>query len=246
MALLIQANLSNGKRSMRNMSNRWMKRGLIALGLLGFVGFGVFKFAPYIGTVWRSDPVPLGNIAAGAPAPDFAVKGIDGALHRLSDYRGRTLVLEWTSPTCEFTRNHYATGNMQALQRYAASQGIVWLLVDSADVGRPDHLDVNAAKRYIVDQKASVSGFLIDSDGKLGLTYGAVTTPSVYLIDGVGRIAYQGAIDDNPWGGGTQDKAHNYVLQAIDALGKGQRVVNPKTRSYGCSIKYGEGRRAIG
>jgi AhpC/TSA family len=226
--------------------NRWGRAALISTGVLAIIGFAVYTYAPFIGTIWRDDPAPLGHVATGAMAPDFAVQGADGKLHRLSDYRGKTVVLEWTSPTCEFTAQHYDSGNMQKLQKYGAGQGAVWLLVDSSEVGARDYLDPAAAKRRIVSKGITAETLLIDSDGKLGLTYGAVTTPSVYLIDATGRLRYQGAVDDNPWGKGTQDVEHNYLRQALDALSKGAAIPVSETRPYGCSIKYGAGRRALG
>lgn len=223
----------------------WGRVGLICLGGLAATGFAGYKTAPFIGTVWRDDPTPLGHIVTGALAPDFAVQGADGKIHRLNDYRGKTVVLEWTSPICEFTASHYNSGNMQKLQKYGADQGVIWLLVDSSAVGAPDYLSAAAANRRIASKGISATTLLIDSDGKVGLTYGAVTTPSVYVIDAAGHLRYQGAVDDNPWGSGTQDVAHSYLKQTLDALAKGTAIATLQSRPYGCSVKYGAGRRAV-
>jgi peroxiredoxin len=224
---------------------RWGRVALVTTGFIAAIGFAAYEYAPFVGTVWRDDPTPLGHIVIGAQAPDFAVQGADGKLHKLSDYRGKTVVLEWTSPICEFTALHYNSGNMQALQKYGLDQGVVWLLVDSAEVGAPDYLDAVAANQRIAAMRSPATTLLIDSNGKLGLTYGAVTTPSVYIIDKEGRLRYQGAVDDNPWGSGTQDVAHSYVRQALVALAKGTAIASAANRPYGCSVKYGGGRRKI-
>ncbi len=224
---------------------RWPRIALIAASVVVIMGIAVYAYAPFIGTVWRDDPTPLGHIATGGMAPDFAAQGADGKLHRLSDYRGKTVVLEWTSPTCEFTARHYDSGAMPQLQKTATDQGIVWLLVDSAEAGAPDYLDAAAANKRMAEKKLAATTLLIDSSGKIGLTYGAVTTPSAYVIDPSGRLRYQGAMDDNPWGSGTTDVAHSYVKQALEALAKGAAVASPENRPYGCSVKYGRGRRAV-
>jgi peroxiredoxin len=223
----------------------WGRIALISAGVLVAGGIATYTYAPFIGTVWRDDPTPLGHVATGAVAPDFAAMGADGRRHQLSDYRGRTVVLEWTSPTCEFTALHYDSGTMQQLQKSAIAQGAVWLLVDSAAVGAPDYLDAAAATKRLAAKQSPATTVLIDSDGKIGLTYGAVTTPSVYVIDAQGRLRYQGAVDDNPWGGGTQDIAHNYVKQALTALATGGTIATPENRPYGCSVRYGPGVRAL-
>ena len=72
------------------------------------------------------------RVNVGAPAPLFSARGADGHQHRLSDYAGKLVVLEWTSPVCPFTAMKYKSGLMQALQKYAASQRVVWLSIDTA------------------------------------------------------------------------------------------------------------------
>src|SRR5579883_2097536 len=71
----------------------------------------------------------------GQPAPDFKALGSDGATHRLADYHGKVVVLEWTNADCPYTRKHYESGNMQAMQRLARDHGVVWLSVVSSAPG---------------------------------------------------------------------------------------------------------------
>jgi AhpC/TSA family len=216
------------------------------LGVLIAIGIATYVYAPFIGTVWRDDPVPLGNLQIGAAAPDFTAIGADGAKHKLSDYRGKTVVLEWTSPVCEFTAKHYDSGTMQKLQDQATKQGVIWLVVNSS--GSPETGLMTAAdtQKRIRNKGLHASNFLIDRDGRIGLTYGAVTTPSVYVIDGARNLKYRGAIDDNPWGSGTVDPVHSYLLQALNAISASKPVATATSRPYGCSIKYAPGTRAVG
>ena len=83
----------------------------------------------------------LSNIAfaapkVGAPAPDFAATDSHGKTVRLSDYRGKLVVLEWTNAGCPFVQKHYQ-GNMQALQQQATIEGAVWLSIVSSAPGNP-------------------------------------------------------------------------------------------------------------
>ncbi|HYD83674.1 MAG TPA: redoxin domain-containing protein, partial [Opitutus sp.] len=52
------------------------------------------------------------DVKVGAPAPDFSVTDIQGKAHRLSDYKGKTVVLEWVNPECPIVMKHYGSGNM--------------------------------------------------------------------------------------------------------------------------------------
>ena len=67
----------------------------------------------------------------GKPAPDFSAVDSNGKTIKLSDYRGKTVVLEWTNDGCPYVKKHYASNNMQTLQKEAAAKGIVWLTIVS-------------------------------------------------------------------------------------------------------------------
>ena len=54
----------------------------------------------------------LGNAPAGKPAPAFTVTDLDGKTVNLADYKGKTVVLEWTNFGCPFVQKHYRSGNM--------------------------------------------------------------------------------------------------------------------------------------
>ncbi|MGO9934059.1 MAG: redoxin domain-containing protein [Steroidobacteraceae bacterium] len=178
----------------------------------------------------------LNRVAVGAPAPLFSAKGADGREHRLSDYAGKLVVLEWTSPVCPFTAIKYKSGAIQALQKYAASQHVVWLSIDTAAPGRAGYLTAAAARTRIAKTQAHVSAFLFDPDGRIGRSYGAKTTPSFFVIDRDGKLAYEGAMNDDifdnhPDGG-------DYIRSALDDLAAGRQVKVPETQQQGCAVEY--------
>ena len=146
------------------------------------------------------------------------------------------MVLEWTSPVCPYTAMKYKSGAMQALQRQAAAQGAVWISIDTAATGRPGYLTPQAMKERIAETHAVVTAFLSDPDGKVGRAYGAKTTPNFYIIRRDGRLAYQGAMDDDP----SVDDLHgrNYVRAALDDIRQGQTIKDAETRPYGCAVEY--------
>jgi len=162
--------------------------------------------------------------------------GADGRAHSLSDYAGKLVVLEWTSPVCPFTALKYDSGAMQALQRLAARRGVSWLSIDTAAPGRPGYLTPQAARTRIAKIHAKVTAFLSDPDGAIGRSYGAKATPSFFVIDAAGRLAYQGAMTARAADGAA--KGPDLVEAAIDDLQAGRPVRTPETEPYGCAVEY--------
>ena len=187
--------------------------------------------------------LPVAALAAGLPigkpAPAFEAMDADGRSVRLSDFKGRTVVLEWTNHDCPFVRKHYESGAMQALQKRWTERGVVWLSVISSAPGEQGAVDGAGAKRLTVERAAAPSDVLLDPKGVLGRAYDARTTPHMYIVTGDGILAYQGGIDDKP---STEladiGTARNYVEEALSALAAGTPVAATTTRPYGCTVKY--------
>ncbi len=180
--------------------------------------------------------VELGRVNTGATVPAFIAPGADGRQHQLKDYAGKLVVLEWTSPVCPFTALKYKNGSMQALQRYAAAHDVVWLSIDTSAPGRAGYLSAAAAKKRILQTQSTVTAFLFDIDGSIAGRYGAKTTPSFFIVDRSGKLAYQGAMDDQVFA--DQGAGHEYVKSALEDLIAGRRVHDPETQPQGCAIEY--------
>ena len=178
----------------------------------------------------------LDHPVIGARAPGFDLVGQDGRHHRLSDYRGKVVVLEWTSPACPFTTAKYTAGQMQDAQKAAARQGVVWLSINTSAPGKPGYLTASKAKARIKSTGAKVTAFLFDNGGKAGRLYGARTTPGAYVIGKDGQLLYQGAVDDDDRALG--EVHHNYVTEALADIAAHRPVAVPETRQYGCPVEY--------
>jgi peroxiredoxin len=177
----------------------------------------------------------------GKAAPNFRITDADGRAVSLSDFRGKTVVLEWNNPECPFVRKHYESGNMQKTQAAAAAAGAVWLTINSSAEGKQGHMTPAQAKALAAAQQSRRTAYLLDPKGVLGRGYGARTTPHMYVIDPRGTLAYMGGIDDRP----TKDKAdidgaRNHVLAALSELKAGKPVSVPTSRPYGCAVKYAD------
>jgi len=176
----------------------------------------------------------------GERAPDFTATDSNGKTHTLSEYAGKYVVLEWTNRDCPFTRKHYESGNMQALQRKWTSRGVIWLTVASSAPGAQGYVTAADENAYLAKSGAAPTAALLDSAGTLGHLYDAKTTPHMFVINPQGVLIYDGAIDDRP----TTDTADvtgakNYVSLALEEAMAGKAVSVSTSRPYGCGVKYG-------
>ena len=176
--------------------------------------------------------------APGQAAPDFSATDTSGKVHRLSDFKGRFVVLEWTNPGCPFVVKHYQ-GNMQALQKESIAKGVVWLAINSTETAASDYMSPVQLAGWMTDKKAAPTATLMDVSGQIGQLYAARTTPHMYIINPQGQLVYAGAIDSIPSARVADIKtATNYVRQSLTEAMAGQPVSTAISRAYGCSIKY--------
>ena len=177
--------------------------------------------------------------SVGQPAPDFTLQDVAGKPVKLSDFRGRYVVLEWTNPHCPFVRKHYDSGNMAATQQDVMGKGAVWLSINSTAKASYEYMEPARLVAWQQERKVQPTATLMDEDGVAGKAYGARTTPHMYIVDSQGRLAYAGGIDSIP-SANPEDvrKAVNYVRQGIAEASAGKPLSAATTRPYGCSIKY--------
>ncbi len=185
----------------------------------------------------------LSNVAlaatTGQPAPAFTAKDVDGKSVNLSEYLGKTVVLEWVNPGCPFVRKHYDAANMQGTQKTATAKGVVWLAINSTEPTHTDYLAPTKLAQWMSSQNAAATRVVMDESGAIGKAYSAKTTPHMYIIDPKGMLVYAGGIDSIP--SASKDdiaKATNYVKQSLDESLAGKAVSAPNTKPYGCSVKY--------
>ena len=177
--------------------------------------------------------------AVGQAAPDFSLTDTAGKTVRLSDFKGKHVVLEWTNPGCPFVRKHYDPSNMQALQKEAGGKGVVWLAVNSTADSHPDYLAPSQMGRWMSQQKAAPAATLMDEEGSVGKSYGARTTPHMYIVNPQGMLIYAGGIDSIPSARPDDIKtATNYVRAGLAESLAGKPLSTPASRPYGCSVKY--------
>ena len=178
-------------------------------------------------------------LAVGQPAPDFTAQDTTGKAVKLADLKGKTVVLEWSNHDCPYVVKHYTSGNMQAIQKDAAKDGVVWLTIVSSAPGEQGHVAPKKADDLTKNRGAAPAAVLLDPDGKVGRQYDARVTPHMFVIDKTGVLQYMGGIDDKATSNPADVKsAKPYVRLALASVVKGEKVAEAVTKPYGCSVKY--------
>lgn len=180
------------------------------------------------------------GVEPGGAAPDFKLKDVNGKTVSVADFKGKVVVLEWFNPECPFVKAAHTKGSLVSFAKKVTGTGVVWLAVNS---GGPGKQGAGPEK-----SKAGVKSFnldhpvLLDETGEVGKAYGATNTPHLFVIGKDGKVVYAGAIDNSPdgeLGNPEGGKLVNHVEQALSDLAAGKPVRTPKTKAYGCSVKYG-------
>ena len=181
------------------------------------------------------------EVRIGGVAPAFTGTDSRGKTEALADYHGKYVVLEWHNQGCPYTRKHYVSGNMQALQKDWTAKGVVWFTVISSAPGSQGYVTPFQENQYLSQMHAVPTAVLLDSDSKIARLYNAKTTPQMIVIDPYGKVIYDGAIDNRPTTDPDDIKgADNYVSDALSAAMAGRPVQTAFTRPYGCAVKYSD------
>ena len=175
--------------------------------------------------------VGIPAVAAPAKSLDFMLTDHNGKQVKLSDYAGKTVVLEWLNYDCPFVKPHYEARTFANLAKKYSGKGVVWLTVNSTEyaTGRTNKA---WAEKYNLARP-----ILDDRAGKVGRLFGATNTPHMFILDTAGKIVYDGAIDNAPLGK-VEGEYVNYVDKALAELTAGKSVSLAKTKAYGCTVKY--------
>lgn len=162
----------------------------------------------------------------GETAPRFALIDLDGTTHRLADYAGDVVVLDFWSAECPWSR-HYDGWLAERAGEWARAG--VRLLAIASNVS-----ETAASLRAAVAERSIAFPVLLDPGCAVADLYGAVTTPHIFVIDRAGKLAYQGAIDDRSFR--RREASVNYLDQAIAALLAGRQPDPASSNPYGCTI----------
>jgi alkyl hydroperoxide reductase subunit AhpC len=178
-------------------------------------------------------------VTVGQPAPQFKATDVSGKAVSLADFKGKYVVLEWNNPNCPFVIKHYASGNMQALQKRFGADNVAWIVVNSTNDMHGDYYAPDKLAAWFKQQNAAPTAVVMDPTGDIGRAFGAKVTPHMFVVDPKGSVIYAGAIDDKRTANAADAKgANNYVAAALTDARSGKPVATATSSAYGCSIKY--------
>ena len=220
----------------------WHEKEMLMRSILKLFAQTLFAFSLLCGNL-------LGYISVGSEAPEFKVTDIDGKEHSLAEYKGKTVVLEWTNPKCPYCQKQYSKaisngiGNIQSLQQkfMPPPHNLIWLTIASTSKGEDGYYTPEEWKSFVQKTGASPTAIIIDDLCDLAKLYSVRRTPEVFVIGKDGIITYRGAIDSmrgtNPL---EIDQFANipWLQNAIEKTLKRGVVAPSETIPYGCPIPY--------
>jgi len=170
----------------------------------------------------------------GDAAPEFALPGVDGATHRLSEFSGKpVLVVAFWCNHCPYVRAW--EGRMIDLGRKYGPRGVAFVLINSNDArSYPEDGFESMARR--AKEKGYPFPYLHDESQEVARAYGALVTPHPMVFDRERRLKFQGRIDDDHERPGRV--AHRYLETAIEQALAGRPVTPSELPVLGCSVKW--------
>jgi peroxiredoxin len=167
-------------------------------------------------------PLPVGSIA-----PDFAlIEVVSGQSVSLGALLGTGAVLDFWSVDCPWSR-HYDDYFLERAELWE-EQGVTLVMI-ACNAGETIEQMQDMADAYGI-----TNPILLDEGGRIADAYGAQTTPHIFVLDGAGRVIYQGSVDDRTFR--QPEPTVNYLDAAVEALIAGQRPAISDTPAYGCAI----------
>ncbi len=182
-------------------------------------------------------------LAIGSPAPDFALPGADGKIHKLRDYAaGKILAIVFESNHCPTSQLY--EGRIEKLYEDYRSKGVTLVAINPNSPGaiRLDELGYTDVTDSLAEMKIRAAyrhikwPYLYDGDTQaVSIKFGVVATPHIYIFDQARKLQYQGRIDDNQ----REDLVKSQdARKAIDALLAGTPVPTAQTGAFGCTTKW--------
>ena len=157
-------------------------------------------------------------------APDFILSNLDGEALRLSDLRGKIVILNFWSCECP----HSERTDRELMAMFVQWRDDVELLPIAANrIESPEAIAAAARSRHLPT-------VLMDMEHVVADLYEAITTPQVFVIDRDGILRYGGALDDVSFR--QRRPTRFYLDEAVEALLDGRLPEVPQTPAYGCSI----------
>ncbi|MDX1650996.1 MAG: redoxin domain-containing protein [Brumimicrobium sp.] len=196
----------------------------------------LYPFIAFQGAHEKMEPLKIGD---SAPLQEHLMRSTENEKLSLKNLMGdQGLVVVFSCNTCPFVigGENFAgwEKDYNDLAEIANRNGLNFVLINSNEAKRSKGDGLKDMKKR-KDEKNYSMKYLLDKNHELADAFGAKTTPHIFLFDNDFKLAYEGAID-NSWNPSEKVK-ETYLSDAIEAVGSGSKILNPKTAPKGCSIK---------
>lgn len=197
------------------MRNQQIYRSILALVLVALWA-----------TPAQAQELPLGS---SLPEADLSVETVEGAT-TIGDLLGSTgTVFIFWSNQCPWIDKY--RDRVVALYDQYSGQGIAFVAVNANDATAfPKEGPAESAKQNLP------MPYVVAGAVPFAQAVGASRTPHVFVFDGVQSLVYAGTIDDSPGDPGNVE--NTYLGDVVDQLTRGAEVSVPKTKAFGCTIKF--------
>lgn len=165
-------------------------------------------------------------IKTGKPSPDITLADLAGKKHRLKDYRGKIVIINFWSAECPWTKR---TDEAILPMLQVWGDKVVLLSIASNANETIDEITQTASEW-------GVELILLDTDQATAKAYGALTTPHMFVVDTQGVLRYQGAFDDVTFR--QRESTVNYLHRSVEALLSDELPELGEVPSYGCTVVY--------
>jgi peroxiredoxin len=182
-------------------------------------------------------------LAIGSPAPDFALPGVDGKIHKLAEYSGsKVLAIVFECNHCPVSQLYES--RIEKLYKDYRGKGVNFVAINPNnpksirlnELGYTDVTDSLAEMKIRTAFRHIAWPYLYDGETQgVSIKFGVVATPHIYLFDQERKLQYQGRIDDNQ----REDLVKSEdARNAIEALLSGRPVPVTETHAFGCTTKW--------
>jgi peroxiredoxin len=172
------------------------------------------------------------SLQIGDPAPRHVLPDTDGETHELGSPNAAPSVVVFTCNHCPYALSWH--DRLDRAARDYGERGVRFHSVNSNDAERYPRDSYEAMQERLAEEDWAMP-YLHDADQDAARSYGARTTPDVFVFDAAGRLAYRGAPDSDH---GDESQDAQWLRDALDALLAGDEVARPETEPVGCSIKW--------
>lgn len=171
-------------------------------------------------------------LKTGNSAPSFTLKGVDGKMHSLADYKSKTTLVIFICNHCPYVKARI--NDVVALQGKFSPNELQVIGINSNDPNYQDEGFDNMVK--FSKQYGLNFPYLIDDTQKVAKDFGAVCTPDPFLLDSAKKLVFHGKINDalEPEAKPSVHVMENNVRKVL----RGEKLEKDFDPSIGCSIKW--------